>query len=170
LSGLLLSIEITSKVITLKIIASKVIKLKIIMSKVIRSKIIIVKDNNVDGEKAEKNIIKKSFSSERRQIRIDATLFTQNNSRRYYFRSYIFDLIFSTLKFSMFYDLFSLHSYKKWVKYPRGFNARTTAVTFCRNIFLIFFLPIFFNTLPISKGFVCPFVLQTENLDSICLF
>ena len=50
-----------------------------------------------------------------------------------YFRPYIFDLIFS-----MFYDLFSLHSYKKWVQYPRGFNARTTTVTFCRNIFPIF--------------------------------
>jgi hypothetical protein len=48
-----MSIEITSKVITLKII----------MSKVIRSKIIIVKDNNVDGEKAENNNTKKSLSS-----------------------------------------------------------------------------------------------------------
>ena len=37
LSGLLMSIEITSKVITLKIIMSKVIRLKIIMSKVIMS-------------------------------------------------------------------------------------------------------------------------------------
>ena len=38
------------------------------------------------------------------------------------------------------------------------------------GIFYDFFLQISFNTLPISKGFVCPFVLQTETLDSICLF